>query len=513
MRVFLPLALFLGFYSLSLQAQGNGGLIQLNAEGRFAAESNIRQSSGLAKEPDELAFWTHNDQGYPLTKIYLFNPASGQNAVSIIDSAVVNLPVNLDWEDMAKDNAGNLYIAQTGKNCNSNAPPDCPKRWIFAFHKLAMSALGGGNTVTPESYYFTYPLDGYPGGTCVDPTDTVFANVESTIWYNGAMYVFTKDIWSKPQNNCGKWAADNTILFRIPLTPGSSEINPITAEYVAAFDMRVSANDDSQKLLPLSAAINASQTTVALTTAGRLWIFYDFTGDNFFSGSQTWYTYTDNGTDPVSRAFEGMDFITETALQLSVDNVNGRVMSAELAGLPLPVRDIRTSAVHSGCDSWLQYSILDDAQVQEVALQISAEGREFYTVATQTLKAGKFIIDAAARQAWAVPPHFARLRITAADGSVTFSKVEHIHTDCDQLKFTLSANPASTESTEIYWDEQQVQGQLHFTLYDAQGKTVSRSVMPALTGSTAINMPERGLYYLHIRDAGGGVQVLKLIRT
>ncbi len=497
--------------SVKLQAQSDGGMLLLHPEGRFATNSNIRQSSGLAKVPDALSFWTHNDQGYPLTRIYRFNPGSGSANVDIIDSASIDLPVNLDWEDMTKDNAGNLYIAQTGKNCNQNAPPDCPKRHVFAFHKVPFSSLGGGNTVTPASYYYTYPLSGYPGANCRTGTDTVFANVESAIWFNGAIYVFTKDIWSKPRNNCGQWQANHTVLFKVPLTEGSTESNPITAEYIASFNMKVSDSDNGSYLLPLAAAISDDQKTVALTTGGRLWIFYNFTGDNFFSGSKTWYTYTDNGTAPAVRGFEGMEFSSNTKLHLSVDGVNGRVMSVDLPGAPLATANLNVNLRTSECNTWLEYNYTQEYPLSAVELQVSADGQFFHTLAQSKNTSGQFLVNDRVIPGVGGSPRYVRLRLIDPGEGISFSKIERITQPCRQVSFDIYPNPAYTGKTIVRWDPAYTSGELTFTLYNVRGIICGKYTCLSQDKRMEIHLDRPGLYFLKIQDERGFNQVHKIV--
>jgi hypothetical protein len=101
---------------------------------------------------------------------------------------------------LAEDTSGHIYICQIGKNCNENSDTnECPNRFVFKIHKVSLAALNhpDSNNVTPQTYYFKYPLTGYDVNNC-HVGDTVFVNAESAIWYNGAIYVFSKNIWSKP---------------------------------------------------------------------------------------------------------------------------------------------------------------------------------------------------------------------------------------------------------------------------------------------------------------------------
>jgi len=466
--------------------QGNGGFIILNPEGRFATAGPVTQSSGLALDPDGTTLWTHNDQGNATTQIYNFSPGTGQGAVTINKTVNIDLAANLDWEDMTKDNAGNLYIAQTGKNCNSNAPPDCPKRWVFAFHRVPFSSLTDGATVTPESFYFVYPTTGYPGGTC-STSDTVFANVEAAIWYNGAMYVFTKDIWSKPTNNCGQWGSEKCVLFKIPLTAGSSESNPIVAQYISKRSMQIFEADGAQQKLVISGAISPDQSTVALSTAGRLWLFYNFTGDDFYSGDQTYYTYTDDGVNPVTRGFEGMEFINNTQLKLSVDGVGGRVMGVDRAGLPLATKILKFNSTNIDCTVDFDFQLGADQSVKSVALQISTDGSRYVEVQSQTEMNGKFQYQLSGERGI-----FARLAIISENGQIDYSPVRYIINGCNKPVFEVFPNPTDVGHIYLSWKDDSPHD------YSVQVRNIHGQIEESLS----IRTSDRGMLQLHLSQPG-----------
>ncbi|MFZ1788555.1 MAG: hypothetical protein WAT92_09595, partial [Saprospiraceae bacterium] len=133
--------LMLLWYCQSLVGQNNLGAAKVQNKGRFPAAGVITQSSGLALDPDGIHFWTHNDQGNATTKIYKFLPANGNTTVAIVDSVQVVGHQNLDWEDMAKDQNGNLYLCQTGKNCNALSPSECPGRYLYKILKMPFASL------------------------------------------------------------------------------------------------------------------------------------------------------------------------------------------------------------------------------------------------------------------------------------------------------------------------------------------------------------------------------------
>lgn len=372
------------------QAQVYGGNLNMNVaavfKGRFDASGEITQSSGLALDPDGISFWTHNDQGNPTTKVYNFLPNTGNTNVTVSKTVNVNA-VNLDWEDLAKDTMGNLYLAQTGKNCNANATPDCPTKFVFKIHKMAFSSLTNGSTVTPETFYFKYPLSGYALNNCMS-NDTVFANTEAVIWFNNSIYVFTKDIFSKKTNNCGGWVGGNTHLFKVPLTAGSTEANPIVAQYLGALTTKINSTEDAGLYQVTGAAINTSGTKIALSTYGRLWILEGFTGDNFFSGTKTYYNFVDNNNQSQIRGYEGIEFAADNAtLFLSVDGVNGRVVSINPAEMNIALNALASTTICQGLNfsvPFLATGTINAGNTFEVQLSASSNFTTYTVIGSGT---------------------------------------------------------------------------------------------------------------------------------
>src|SRR5688572_32868052 len=86
-------------------AQPVGGVTQTGVMRHFA----IAESSGLAASrrfPGVV--WTHNDGGFQF--LFAVNQAGKMlGAFQVVGNLV-------DWEDIATDGAGNLYLADTGTN-------------------------------------------------------------------------------------------------------------------------------------------------------------------------------------------------------------------------------------------------------------------------------------------------------------------------------------------------------------------------------------------------------------
>lgn len=77
--------------------------------------SSISESSGLARSHNENIFWSHNDSGGK-AELYGFDLTGKLVSIKAISQAR-----NVDWEDLAEDKAGNIYIGDFGNNSNSRS--------------------------------------------------------------------------------------------------------------------------------------------------------------------------------------------------------------------------------------------------------------------------------------------------------------------------------------------------------------------------------------------------------
>ena len=333
------------FYT-SITAQVYQGLLIPDRKGRWGNAAPITQSSGLALDANGTSYWTHNDQGNATEVLYKFLPNNNNdNPVTIQKQVEILNTVNLDWEDLAQDDSGNIYICQVGKNCNANSDStECPNRFVYKIHKVVMTSLNhpDSNAVTPVTYYFKYPLTGYDVNNC-DADDTVFVNSEAVIWHNDALYIFTKNIWSKYTNNCGGWQTGYTYYFRLTLAPGSSMENPLIAEYKGKVNLRMTPTEGTNLYQVTAADISPDGSILAMTTYRRVWQFRNFTGDQFFNGTSVYIDYSGNGSDTIVRAYEGAAFHNNQYLMMGVDGINGRISGVNVDSIALWVRNTNTA--------------------------------------------------------------------------------------------------------------------------------------------------------------------------
>jgi hypothetical protein len=147
--------------------------------GRITAQA-IPESSGLvASRKHAGVFWTHNDSGNPPA---LF-------AITREGELVREFPVdakNVDWEDIALDDAGRLYIADTGNNNRRRTEVQ-----VYRVDEPDPSAVGSTRATTrpaPLRVTRTWRL-AYP--------DTPF-DCESLFIWQGKGYVLPKRLSTAP---------------------------------------------------------------------------------------------------------------------------------------------------------------------------------------------------------------------------------------------------------------------------------------------------------------------------
>ncbi|WP_341227285.1 hypothetical protein [uncultured Arcticibacterium sp.] len=132
-------------------------------------DQQVDESSGLAKAENN-AYWTHNDSGGS-NKLFKIN-----NRGHIVDSLEVLKARNIDWEELAKDDKGNIYIGDFGNNGNS--------RTDLVIYKV-------NNTKTEEIRFKYEDQNAFPA------LKKNF-DCEAFFWFNGKLHLFSK---SREENN------------------------------------------------------------------------------------------------------------------------------------------------------------------------------------------------------------------------------------------------------------------------------------------------------------------------
>jgi hypothetical protein len=210
----------------------------------------LNETSGLAIT-NRNSIWSHNDSG---GKPELYNFDTLGNLLRIVQ---ISNATNHDWEDLAQDPAGNIYIGDFGNNSND--------RTNLRIYKIPDPNAISGNAVAAGKINFTYPdQQAFPPPPALQNFD-----MEAMIAYDNYLYLFSKNR-TNPYTGYTK-------LYRLPNTPGTHVATLIDSFYTGGapdFTSFITAAD-----------ISPDGTELILLSSGMCWLFTDFTGDNFFAGT------------------------------------------------------------------------------------------------------------------------------------------------------------------------------------------------------------------------------------
>jgi hypothetical protein len=181
----------------------------------------INENSGIARAWQDDYYWTHNDGGGN-TELYMINTKG-----SVFDTLFVNNSKNIDWEELTKDDKGNIYIGDFGNN--NQARKD-----------LTIYKYRNGKTQKITFHY---------GEQEHFPSKNKIFDCEAFFWFGGKLYLFSKD-WSK---------SHQTIMYILPDEAGDYVLFPEQSVFLKS---------------PITAAdISPSGKEFALLSYGKVYIF------------------------------------------------------------------------------------------------------------------------------------------------------------------------------------------------------------------------------------------------
>lgn len=155
---------------------------------------SIEESSGLILYNDTLLI-THNDSG-DKTILYFINLKG-----DLIHQVTVSNAINDDWEEITKDEHGNIYIGDFGNNQN--------KRKNLTIYKIEQENLLKTTHVIAKIITFSYPDQ-----TAFPPEEaTLNFDAEAMFFHNDSLWVFTK-CRAVPFHG-------NSFIYSIPSQPGN----------------------------------------------------------------------------------------------------------------------------------------------------------------------------------------------------------------------------------------------------------------------------------------------------
>jgi hypothetical protein len=234
--------LFSLFLFLSCQ---NYGQLTLIAD----LPNDLKEVSGTEIAPKSELIWMVNDGG---NKPVLF----GLNSKGNIIKEIKIRAKNHDWEDLASDDKGTIYIGDFGNNSN--------KRKNLSIIIVEQNELDEEKAEVDEIAFK------YPNQFEFPPKNkNKYFDTEAFFYFKSALYLLTK---SRVAGNYGK-----TTLYKIPAKKGK-----YTAEIVAKFE---SCKERECRIT--SADISPNGKKVVLLSQKKILIFSDFKDDQFFSGNAT----------------------------------------------------------------------------------------------------------------------------------------------------------------------------------------------------------------------------------
>lgn len=219
----------------------------------YSLPKKLKEVSGIIYTEKDPLFWTLEDRGNA-NEIYGLNIEKG----TIEKTITIENTSNIDWEDITKDAAGNLYIGDFGNNDNT--------RTDLCIYKIDKNALNKGNTLPAYKVSFSYPeqKDFPPKKTAL------FFDVESFFEYKNNFYLFTK--------NRSKDFDGTAFLYKIPNKAGVQQ---------AVLMGKFKTCDNYNHCMITSAAISPDASKVVLLSHDKVVLLENFKGDDFLNGTQT----------------------------------------------------------------------------------------------------------------------------------------------------------------------------------------------------------------------------------
>jgi len=279
----------------------------------YLLDNEIEENSGL--EWYNGLLWTHNDSGGEAL-LYGLNPETGE----IVQRIEIENVKNRDWEDITLDDTY-FYIGDFGNNAAN--------RKDLAVFRFPLSAIpaSGDVKVRAEKIFFHFP------------DQTVFLinwdsnnfDCESMVAGKDRLYLFSKNRGDQQSK-----------LYSIPKEPGT-----YTAEYIDSFNSRG---------LLTGASFNSETNLLALVGYTYrswhpfIWLFYDFEGEDFFSGNSRRFDLPNHTTVQT----EGIVFVSPYQLMISAEST--KTFSARMFEFDIrPFADKHQLAINQSKEAdWLQ---------------------------------------------------------------------------------------------------------------------------------------------------------------
>jgi hypothetical protein len=248
----------------------------------------IAESSGLVGSGvDPALVWTHGDSGTAPVLFAVDRHGAVVSRLTVVDPP--NQRAAPDWEDITRDDAGRLWIADTGNNENR-------RRDLALFAVREPTARGTAQVPVEAVVRVRYPDQ----GAWPDP-DRLDFDGEALFWWEGSLYILTKhrsDTW--------------TTLYRVPALSGDVGLERL-GDYDVGGDRRRFGGQVT------GADVSADGATLAVLTYHAVLLFPRPTAGANWLGSTPKVIPLDQD---VLRQCEGVAWFEGDLL---IDNEDGRV--------------------------------------------------------------------------------------------------------------------------------------------------------------------------------------------
>jgi hypothetical protein len=207
------------------------------------------ESSGLYI-PSSDSIWSHGDSGNP-NELYLIDSTGKlKRTVQVRDAT------NIDWEELAADSKGNLYIGDFGNNNNS--------RRDLLIYKVANFRALRTDIVVAKAIHFSYEdQKAFP-----PPLSNYVYDAEAMLVFEDSIFIVTKDYHAVPYQGISR-------IYRIPNIVGT---------HIATFVAQVKTDPLEKNYGGITGmAMSADGKRVVLISHYKVFLAEGFTGRSFWT--------------------------------------------------------------------------------------------------------------------------------------------------------------------------------------------------------------------------------------
>jgi hypothetical protein len=212
----------------------------------------LKENSGLAFYPNSILYFINDGGNAPLLHRY-DTVNNDYSTLTVLNAS------NADWEDLAQDTEGNLYIGDIGNNSNN--------RKNLKIYKSVNPETIASNEITVDTISYTYSNQ----TTFPPESDSLNFDCEAMLWYKDSIYLFTKNRTSPYDGWC--------YMYVLPDEPG---------EYVAQLRDSVQFTAMSKEAGWITGA-DIRNDSLVLLTSGKVHLAPAFNSAPL--GSLSWTTY------------------------------------------------------------------------------------------------------------------------------------------------------------------------------------------------------------------------------